>query len=591
MSEAGLSAGAAAVRVSTRPIDTDSRRASSDQGGSTGFPDLLSKMAVADNGSVGRPALSMPERRSAWGAAASRTASTPDKADDAEATLAALLAGQSEPSKDATDQSSAVQQPVTSPLPDLALAGVGGNADGGSVWASTVQIQALVTTGVGAPQVVSARPRDCDAAPSAIVDAATLIQMARDAQGSAIATSPRAPESLPNASAVPQDAATSKEALRDFRAVANAAKVITAVAQETHIASAALAPQRDLGAVSGSDAPTGEPISMPVLASQAQPAGEDGVAAQEPPRDPAAAIAYPVTTGRPSSAPAQGTHTAPTQMAQAAQAGRDRAAPANIEDEGTTPLEGAEQVDSAPLPGRTGGSPAGKPAAASAQQLSPTARSPSQPAGDRSAKEQAENSLSATDRTASVAANEPPHSPVSIPTPAHQVAGQILAAAHIVESEAAGSVGVAAPQPTASGVVKVLRLELQPTDLGTITIRLALKQDGLDIRVEASRHDTARLLQQDQDSLAKLLTSAGYRIDGMTVVSAPIHSAAAPDGGSQAFVSSSPPQQGEAAPQPDSRSSERRSSPQSDPRTSRGNQDDDNGKSRTARGPGGDLYV
>ena len=62
-----------------------------------------------------------------------------------------------------------------------------------------------------------------------------------------------------------------------------------------------------------------------------------------------------------------------------------------------------------------------------------------------------------------------------------------MAAAHAIESEATGSVGTVAPNPAASGVVKVLRLELQPADLGTITIRMSLKDDGLDIRVEASR--------------------------------------------------------------------------------------------------------
>ena len=344
------------------------------------------------------------------------------------------------------------------------------------------------------------------------------------------------------------------------------------------------------GAVSDPGAPTAEAISVPVSSSQSQPAGEDAVAMPEAPRDPTAGVGSRASAAQPVSALAQGTLIASTQPAPPVQTGRDQAAPADIEDDGTTPLEGMDQSDSAPLPGRTGGAPAGKPVA-SVQPLSSAARSPGQQGGDRSANDQTENSLSAADSTATVAASEQPRSAVPTPTPAHQVAGQIVAAAHAIESEATGSVGTVAPNPAASGVVKVLRLELQPADLGTITIRMSLKHDGLDIRVEASRHDTARLLQQDQDSLAKLLTSAGYRIDGMTVVSAPTHGAAAPDGGSQAFVPTSTPQQSGAGPQPDARSSGERSPPQSDPRSSRGNQDDDNDKSRIARGPGGDLYV
>jgi hypothetical protein len=100
------------------------------------------------------------------------------------------------------------------------------------------------------------------------------------------------------------------------------------------------------------------------------------------------------------------------------------------------------------------------------------------------------------------------------------------------------------------------------------------------------------MLQQDQDSLAKLLTGAGYRIDGMTVVSSPTHAAAPTDGTSQAFPSSStPPQQGGAAPQSDSRSSGGRQDQQPDPRTPRSNLDDDHDKGRSARRPAGDLYV
>ena len=103
---------------------------------------------------------------------------------------------------------------------------------------------------------------------------------------------------------------------------------------------------------------------------------------------------------------------------------------------------------------------------------------------------------------------------------------------------------------------------------------MSLKQDGLDLRVEASRPDTARMLQGDQDTLAKLLTSAGYRIDGMAVVAAPTDGAAVPDGRSQAFLPSSTPQQGSSS-QSDSRSSGGRPNAEPDPRASRGNQNDD----------------
>jgi flagellar hook-length control protein FliK len=190
----------------------------------------------------------------------------------------------------------------------------------------------------------------------------------------------------------------------------------------------------------------------------------------------------------------------------------------------------------------------------------------------------------------SVIANDTPRTLGTPGLPTHQVAGQIVAAASAVQREEAQPIGTLAAKPLASSVVKILHLELQPADLGTITIRMSLKQDALDIRVEASRYDTACMLQRDQDSLAKILTSAGYRIDGMTVVTAATDGAAVSDGRSQGFLPSSTPQHGGAS-QQDSRSSGGRPNAEPNPRSSPGKQNDDNDKSRTARGAGGDLYV
>ena len=190
----------------------------------------------------------------------------------------------------------------------------------------------------------------------------------------------------------------------------------------------------------------------------------------------------------------------------------------------------------------------------------------------------------------SVIANDTPRTLGTPGLPTHQLAGQIVAAALAVQREEAQPIAALAAKPLASSVVKILHLELQPADLGTITIRMSLKQDALDIRVEASRYDTACMLQRDQDSLAKILTSAGYRIDGMTVVTAVTDGAAVSDGRSQAFLPSSTPQHGEAS-QQESRSSGGRPNAEPSPRSSPGKQNDDNDKSRTARGAGGDLYV
>jgi chemotaxis protein MotD len=75
----------------------------------------------------------------------------------------------------------------------------------------------------------------------------------------------------------------------------------------------------------------------------------------------------------------------------------------------------------------------------------------------------------------------------------------------------------ATAKPHADAPVKVLLIQLQPADLGTVTIRMSLKENALELHIEASQQDTAQRLQQDQDSLSKVLRSAGYLIDGVAI--------------------------------------------------------------------------
>ena len=314
--------------------------------------------------------------------------------------------------------------------------------------------------------------------------------------------------------------------------------------------------------------------------SQTSPVGQDRLVV--PPAAPGDARTLKVA-----SVVGQGTGIAPALQPVPAQGARSRAERARVGDEGAAP-----QQDTQLLREGVGVLAAGKPLRPSPEPLASVAGTPNEQgaaAGDADA--ELGGSALPTNRSAAVSANEPPSTSGAAPLPAQQVAGQIVAAAHAIQREEAQPTGILAAKPAASSVVKVLRLELQPADLGTITIRMSLRQDGLDIRVEANRSDTASMLQRDQDSLAKLLTSAGYRIDGLAVVAAQTDGAAVADGRSQAFLPSSTPQHGGSS-QPDSRSSGGRSNAEPDPRTSRGNQNDDSSdKSRVARGAGGDLYV
>lgn len=66
-----------------------------------------------------------------------------------------------------------------------------------------------------------------------------------------------------------------------------------------------------------------------------------------------------------------------------------------------------------------------------------------------------------------------------------------------------------------NGPLRIIAIQLQPLDLGTVTVRMRMSDDGLDVRISASNPATARMLQQDQARLTELLQAQG--IDAATV--------------------------------------------------------------------------
>jgi chemotaxis protein MotD len=104
----------------------------------------------------------------------------------------------------------------------------------------------------------------------------------------------------------------------------------------------------------------------------------------------------------------------------------------------------------------------------------------------------------------------------SAPTPpADQIADHIVQAAST--SAFADRLGAASDTPGAKSPVKVLSIQLQPVDLGTVTVRMELKGGELTVHVEADRADTAELIRGDQDTLSNLLRGAGYSVDAGSI--------------------------------------------------------------------------
>jgi chemotaxis protein MotD len=634
MSASDLSAGSA-LRASRPSVEAAPSTPSTGPSAPSGFRDLLSCMVSASNRSTVPSAISVADHRPTWGKEMSRVVGTPDeKSDGGDSDLPGLLGSQSDSSAGAEDQSSVVQLPDAPPSLDATSMAMRESAMSISTLLGETPPPPTARAGMCLYQASPGGQEAMAVQQTSTGDASILKEMPGDSRARSAAMLQGAPE--PDAFALSRTrtagATSPKDATRDMRAVisdgAPSGQLVSILAQETHIAPAAL-PRLVQGvrdganhavASDGSTAPGqsaeqvdaelpparavlwGDPGGTPNAVVEANSSGRavnnsTFGTARIPPRGSVPILSPSQPTAEASVTPVavdrrpRGTSYQPIA----------RDAKSAVEQGGNRNAE-VELGSSAPPADRHVADMLNESLRASA-----AAPLPSQPMADRiatvtpAAADGGSQGRSDTDlelggptppaeHSLSVIANDTPRTLGTPGLPTHQVAGQIVAAALAVQREEAQPIDTVAAKPLASSVVKILHLELQPEDLGTITIRMSLKQDALDIRVEASRYDTACMLQRDQDSLAKILTSAGYRIDGMTVVTAATDGAAISDGRSQAFLSSSTPQHGGAS-QQDSRSSGGRSNAESSPRSSPGKQNDDNDKSRTARGTGGDLYV
>lgn len=70
------------------------------------------------------------------------------------------------------------------------------------------------------------------------------------------------------------------------------------------------------------------------------------------------------------------------------------------------------------------------------------------------------------------------------------------------------------------GVLKVLHIELKPQNLGTVSVRMSLKDDVISLHMETSRHETAAAIEKERSALTSALKSAGYVVDEITTQTA-----------------------------------------------------------------------
>ena len=99
---------------------------------------------------------------------------------------------------------------------------------------------------------------------------------------------------------------------------------------------------------------------------------------------------------------------------------------------------------------------------------------------------------------------------------AHQIADRVASEAGTLTAQT-GRPGAPTFGVKHEPAVKVLHIQLQPDGLGTVTIRMSVKDQSLRLDLEVGRGETAHLIQRDRETLSALLRSAGYLIDGVDV--------------------------------------------------------------------------
>jgi chemotaxis protein MotD len=173
--------------------------------------------------------------------------------------------------------------------------------------------------------------------------------------------------------------------------------------------------------------------------------------------------------------------------------------------------------------------------------------------------------------------------------PLQQIARQVVMAALAgTDAPAPAEAHALSVAPSPAATIKVLTIQLQPVELGTIAVRMALHHNALELQLEVGRPETARLLQRDRDKLSEILRSAGYQVDGVAVRVVDRDAVAPPGQSSPGFLDGSTQSQAGSS-RPDARPWRGHGEPQPNRQRTNGNGSDEEG--RDQRRSGRDIYV
>lgn len=72
---------------------------------------------------------------------------------------------------------------------------------------------------------------------------------------------------------------------------------------------------------------------------------------------------------------------------------------------------------------------------------------------------------------------------------------------------------LAMPHRGPDAPIRMLTLQLDPPDLGTVTVRMRLTGDAVEVKLSAERQDTTQLLRAERGALVDAMQSAGYTFE------------------------------------------------------------------------------
>jgi flagellar hook-length control protein FliK len=168
-------------------------------------------------------------------------------------------------------------------------------------------------------------------------------------------------------------------------------------------------------------------------------------------------------------------------------------------------------------------------------EITPRFSVPTLPAGSRD-QVIASNQPASVPATKILSTHTETHFPPTLgPSPVQQVENALLAqlGESATAADAADPGSSTARQPSADGAnspLKILTIQLEPADLGSVAIKMRLTGNHLDMQVEVTQHDTLQALTVDHDRLRDMLQSCGYSVDGLSIKAAPTTQSTPSDG-------------------------------------------------------------